>query len=196
MQRLARGVSLIRKLDDQDRIFSSQPDQRHQPNLKINVIGQPPSPDGQQRSQYSKRYRKDDRKGMDQLSYNAASTRKTMSKRKGKHQDGLSASLAFLERYPAPVDRIPFRNQDFIRYLLQRVKRLSRAVARGGASQYERGIEAIEMRNGSGPLLNSVVTTESSGIIACSVPFRARTYILLISSGLERYSGNASVCTR
>ena len=55
IQRLARRVSLIGKLDDQDRVFSGQPDQCNQPDLKINIIGQPPRPDGQQRSQYSER---------------------------------------------------------------------------------------------------------------------------------------------
>ena len=41
-QRLARSVALIGKFDDQDRVFSGQPDQRHQPDLKIDVIGQSP----------------------------------------------------------------------------------------------------------------------------------------------------------
>ena len=58
-------------------------------------------------------------------------------------------SLAFLKRYPTPVDGITFRYRSFISHLLERVKRLARAVARGGASQYECGIETIEVRNGS-----------------------------------------------
>ena len=81
-QRFARSIALICELDDQDSIFSGQPDQGDQTDLEINIIGQPPYPDGQQRSQNSKGYARMTAKGMDQLSYKAASTRKTMSRAK------------------------------------------------------------------------------------------------------------------
>ena len=57
LQRLACGVNADLQTPRSGGVFGSQPDQRNQSNLEINVVGQSPNPDGQQRSQYSKGHR-------------------------------------------------------------------------------------------------------------------------------------------
>ena len=75
----------------------------------------------------------------------------------------MSASLAFLKRYPAPVDCITSGDQNFVGYLLQRVKRLSELYPGAAPPNTSAVLNPLKCVTGSGPLLNSVVTTESSG---------------------------------
>ena len=134
--------SLLRELDDQNRILRCKPDQHHEADLKVDVVLHPAQPDEEQRAGHGERHREHHRAWQPPPLVQRREDEIDHHDREAEREERSAAGSLLLKRLSGPRDGVA-RRENLRCRLFDRRDRLAGAHAGFAAAEHLRGEEAV-----------------------------------------------------